>query len=179
MFSITHIESARIISAYLDLSCNSDDEATLSFTLGDSTLNQWKIKVSFNSIIKLLSGLKESKLFCLEVTQLSCNDDSVASQQGCFQYHTGVTGTIQSYNVAGQIQLAAQNYKNCIRQEAGYCCIEFIPTIFKLGPTACAAAATRCASVSSCSQDYILIPEVQNPSGTDNSGSYDRYFMYS
>jgi len=139
--------------SYLDLSCTSDDEATLKFTIGDATLNQWKIKV----------------------TQLSCNDDCIASQQGCFQYHTGVTGTIQSYNVAGQIQLAAQNYKNCIRQEAGYCCIEFIPTIFQLGPIVCAAAATRCASVSTCSQDYVLIPEVANPSGTGNSGSYDRF----
>ena len=28
----------------------------------------------------------------VQVTQFSCNDPHVASQQGCFQYHTGVTG---------------------------------------------------------------------------------------
>ena len=33
--------------AYLDLSCNANDQATLSFTLGDTTNNQWKIKVCF------------------------------------------------------------------------------------------------------------------------------------
>ena len=32
-------------SAYLDLSCNANDQATLAFTLGDTTNNQWKIKV--------------------------------------------------------------------------------------------------------------------------------------
>eukprot|EP00090_Calanus_glacialis_P002293 TRINITY_DN1170_c0_g1_i1.p1 TRINITY_DN1170_c0_g1~~TRINITY_DN1170_c0_g1_i1.p1 ORF type:complete len:249 (-),score=15.37 TRINITY_DN1170_c0_g1_i1:666-1370(-) len=30
--------------SYLDLSCTTTDEATLTFTLGDSALNQWKIK---------------------------------------------------------------------------------------------------------------------------------------
>ena len=33
------------VSAYLDVSQTSTDEATLTFTLGDATLNQWKIKV--------------------------------------------------------------------------------------------------------------------------------------
>lgn len=136
--------------SYLDLSCTSTDEATLTFSLGDSTLNQWKIKV----------------------TQLSCNDPCVASQQGCFQYHTGQTGTIQSYNYAGSIQLAGTQYKNCIRQEAGYCCIEYIPTAFTLGPIACAAAASRCASNLLCSQDYILIPEVIH---TGPPASFDRF----
>jgi len=136
--------------SYLDLSCTSTDEATLTFTLGDATLNQWKIKV----------------------TQLSCDDDYVAAQEGCFQYHIGTTGTIQSYNLAGSIQLVGQNYKNCIRQEAGYCCIEYVPTTYTLGPIACAAAATRCASMSMCTLDYILIPEVSNQ---DAPNSYDRF----
>jgi len=140
--------------SYLDLSCTSTDEASLSFTLGDATNNQWKIKV----------------------TQLSCNDDTVASSQGCFQYHTGVSGTISSYNIAGNsAMLAAQNYKNCIRQEAGHCCIEFHPTIFKLAPNTCADAANRCASASICLQDYILIPEVENIGTATDSQSYDRF----
>ena len=53
--------------SYLDLSLTDTDTATLAFTLGDSTLNQWKIKV----------------------TQYSCSDSYVAAQAGCFQYHTG------------------------------------------------------------------------------------------
>jgi len=136
--------------SYLDLSTTSADEATLTFTLGDSTLNQWKIKV----------------------TQLSCSEDYVSHQANCFQYHTGQTGTIQSYNYAGSLQIAATNYKNCIRQEAGHCCIEYIPTAFTMGPIACAAAATRCASASTCSEDYILIPAVIN---YGPPASFDRF----
>ena len=75
----------------------------------------------------------------------------------------------------GAIQLIGQNYKNCIRQEAGHCCIEFTPITYTLGPIACAAAATRCASVSMCTLDYILIPGVTNESGADQPGSFDRY----
>jgi len=141
------------LHSYLDLSCTDTDDATLTFTLGDTTLNQWKIKV----------------------TQLSCDDSCVASQQGCFQYFTGITGTIQSYNLAGELELVGQNYKNCIRQEAGYCCIEYVPTSFQLGTATCADAANRCASASSCLTEYVIIPGVTNPSGVAQPDSYDRF----
>ena len=44
---ILHFQICRqnFMLAYLDLSQTSTDEATLTFTLGDATLNQWKIKV--------------------------------------------------------------------------------------------------------------------------------------
>jgi len=131
--------------SYVDLSCTSTDTATLSFTLADATLNQWKIKV----------------------TQYSCDGNGIAAQQGCFQYHTGVTGTIQSYNFANLAQIQGQNYKNCIRQEEGYCCIEYTPVTYSISPTTCASAAditlaantaNRCSGASICINDYILIP---------------------
>ena len=40
------ILNIKLCSAYVDLSCNADDEATISFTLGDSTNNQYKVKVN-------------------------------------------------------------------------------------------------------------------------------------
>jgi len=122
--------------SYLDLSCTSTDTATISFTLGDATNNQWMIKV----------------------TQYSCNDDCVASQAGCFQYHTGVTGTIQSYNFQGGAQISNQNYKNCIRQEEGHCCIQYTVIAYNIDDTTCADAANRCAGGSTCTVDFILIP---------------------
>jgi len=122
--------------SYLDLSCTSTDTATISFTLGDATNNQWMIKV----------------------TQYSCNDDCVASQAGCFQYHTGVTGTLQSYNFQGGSQISNQNYKNCIRQEEGHCCIQYTVIGYNIDATTCADAANRCAGGSTCSRDAILIP---------------------
>merc|ERR1719495_2878854 len=122
--------------SYLDMSCTSTDTATITFTIGDTTDNQWKIKV----------------------TQMSCNDDCVASQAGCFQYHTGVTGTLQSYNFQGGSQISNQNYKNCIRQEEGHCCIQYTVIGYNIDATTCADAANRCAGGSTCSRDAILIP---------------------
>ena len=58
------------------------------------------------------------------MSQFSCDDEYVAAQVGCFQYFTGLTGTLQSYNYAGLAQIKGMNYKNCIRAEEGYCCIQ-------------------------------------------------------
>jgi len=147
--------------SYIDMSCTSTDSATLTFTLGNTVTNQWKIKV----------------------TQYSCNDPTVASQQGCFQYHTGITGTIQSYNFAGAQQLAAQNYKNCIKQEAGYCCIQYTVISYHMGGGAadgvstCAnGVANRCSGATLCTSDFIIIPQggfsTTSPAGNIN---YDRF----
>ena len=111
-------------TANLDLSCTRTDTATLSFTLGDTTNNQYKIKV----------------------TQYSCNDADVATSAGCFQYFTGVTGTIDSYNLANTVQLATLDYQNCIRQEEGYCCIEYTVISYKIGTITCANAAAAAAN---------------------------------
>ena len=82
-----------------------------------------------------------------------------------------MSGTINSYNLANSAQLSTLNYKNCIRQEAGYCCIEYTAISYKLGPLACSnAAAARCSGASVCSIDYIIIPEVEN----DSQVTYDR-----
>jgi len=147
--------------SYLDMSCTSTDEATLSFTLGSATTNQWKIKV----------------------TQYSCNDPTVASQQGCFQYHTGITGTLQSYNFAGGQQLVGQQYKNCIRQEEGYCCIQYTPVVYKLGAgiadtvqTCANAVANRCSGASLCTSEMISIPgAMSSVSGNGGGLNYDQY----
>jgi len=117
-----------------------DDSATISFTLGDTTNNQWKMKV----------------------TQYSCNDAGIAAQSGCFQYFTGVTGTVQSYNFANSLQLATQSWKACIRQEVGYCCIQWTVISYNLSPTACDAPANTCAGATNCITEYITIPGGQS-----------------
>ena len=111
----------------------------------------------------------------LQVTQYSCQDDYVAAQEGCFQYHTGVTGTIQSYNLAGGAQIQGQNYKNCIRQEEGYCCIQYTVISYAISATTCADATdNRCSGASVCTIDYILIPNAI----TSGIVSYDRLKKY-
>ena len=47
---------------------------------------------------------------------------------GCLQYQTGLTGRITTFNFAAtdsQQHLASQSYSHCIRQEAGFCCIQY------------------------------------------------------
>ena len=136
-----------LLSAYMDLSTTSADEATISFTIGDSTSNQYKIKVS----------------------QYSCDDPHISAQAGCFQYFVGQSGTIESYNLANTAQLSTLDYNNCIRQELGYCCIEYSVSTFTLGPHSCDTTANRCAGALDCSADYIIIPEV-----TTGAQTYDR-----
>merc|ERR1712071_652295 len=124
--------------------------------LGDSTTNQFKIKVS----------------------QLSCNSPNVAQLEKCFQYFTGVTGTVNSYNYAGTQMIAGHQYTNCIRQEADHCCIQwsqYSTTTFKVagGPRtnaansaiACAgiAAATLCSDGVGCTRTTSSFPTVAPP----------------
>lgn len=156
------------LHAYLDLSPTSGDTATLTFTIGDSTSNQFKIKV----------------------TQLSCSDYQISQWQQCFQYFTGVTGTIRSYNYAQPQLLAAQQFNHCIRQEEDHCCIQYSPvspsTFRMAGGRADTAAGTPCIGADAallcsdglgCSTDFLLIP---NSGGSGvvgaNAGSpSDRY----
>ena len=106
------------------------------------------------------------------MTQYSCEEAYVAAQQGCFQYFTGLTGTLQSYNYAGLAQIQGQQYKNCIRAEEGFCCIQFDVVAFAVSATDCSDATTnRCSGSSVCTTDYIIVP------GTVSTGvvTYDRF----
>jgi len=146
--------------SYLDVGCAldattgvcTDDTATLKFTLANS--NTYKIKV----------------------TQYSCQDQYVKDQAGCFQYFTGITGTVKSYNYADStspMHLAAQNYKACVRQEEGMCCIEWKAADWAVNAATCADADNRCVTAEKCGDDYVLIPDGANP-GTDPT-TFDRY----
>ena len=98
----------------------------MDFT-GDSTQRKWEIKVS--------------QFLCGSVY-------SPQSGSGCLQYHTGLTGQITSFNFqvsnfkshfrlgnsyiflfASQntqsYHLQNQDYSVCIRQAAGFCCVEY------------------------------------------------------
>ena len=140
------------ITAYLDMSLTEADTATLAFTIGDATNNQWKIKVS--SVL----SFQTRQFIRFQVTQYSCDDECISAQEGCFQYHRGITGTIQSYNFAGSAQLQGQNYKNCIRQEEGYCCIQYTVNTYTINAATCVDVDNLCVGAVACSIDYILIP---------------------
>jgi len=136
--------------AYIDVSCTCTDSATLSFVLGDTTDNQWKIKV----------------------TQLSCNDPDVSNTESCQQYFTGITGTFSSYGFDSSQMIMGQNYAYCIRPAAGYCCIEYTPVTWSVFAGSIEAmdcvdpGATNqdsCAGAVNCNVNFIVVPGVQSP----------------
>ena len=59
----------------------------------------------------------------VQVSQYSCDDEYVAAQIGCFQYFTGLTGTLQSYNFAGAAQIKVQTtVLHCCSVLTAGCC---------------------------------------------------------
>lgn len=60
----------------------------------------------------------------LRTTQIPCHSE-VRPPSGCLQYHTTLAGRFQTFNFDGAIHLIEQDYDICIRQAAGYCCIQY------------------------------------------------------
>jgi len=93
---------------YIELGTSNTATASLAFTFSTTTNSDdrnWDIKVS----------------------QYTCYDSN-APYQGCFQWFTGLTGTITTFNYGSDtnnIHLPNQNYRACVRQEEDYCCVKY------------------------------------------------------
>ena len=62
------------------------------------------------------------------VSQIECSNPSRA-ESDCFQYFTGFSGRVMSFNFGNSRPLIEnQQYSICVRQEEGYCGIEWSPT---------------------------------------------------
>ena len=60
------------------------------------------------------------------ITQINCAEKSIVEAPGgCNQYYFGTEGIIKTFNFEGVQYLAGQNYKMCIRSEAGACYVAF------------------------------------------------------
>ena len=111
---------------------------TLSFIWTSSTTRAWNI----------------------HIMQISC-EAIWKPPEGCVQHFTGTTGYIYSYNYAGGVHLANQQYTNCIRAERGYCSIGYTAvtsTDFQISlitPTASPTAIGNYGDL--CTLDYITI----------------------
>jgi len=82
------------------------DSLELTFSLVGTTERQWNILVS----------------------QIACTDPWRAPAD-CLQYHTGVTGNIQSFNFPNGQLLSSQAYRICFRQELDYCKISYTASL--------------------------------------------------
>jgi len=81
-----------------------DDSATIAFTFAE---------------------VDATRTFEIKVTQFHC-DSEMRPPEGCLQYHTGIDGSIQTFNYDNDdVHLENQQYSICIRKEMGFCCIEY------------------------------------------------------
>ena len=119
-------------SVYLDIGRGSSDTANLAFTFSGTF----------------------SRYFDIKVTQIPC-DVNYDPPNGCLQYHTGIDGRFETFNFDGGQHLRNQNYRVCVRQEEGYCCIVWMQcasTSFRIN-SATSADFDKAQIGSNCSED--------------------------
>jgi hypothetical protein len=146
---------------YSEFGATSTDSITLTITYGSTTT---------------------AKTWNVLLRQISCTA-SYKAPTDCVQYHTGATGTIQSYNFAGGQLLNSQYYNNCIRTEEGYCKIQYkestgqTPDTFSMNASPVTNAE---ASSGGCPVGFVYIPNLSSdginaltiPASTESFISY-------
>merc|ERR1719219_380257 len=117
------------------------------------------------------SSAATTSAFTIKVTQIECSSKTVAPN-GCLQYFTEDTGTIETfnYNSAAGVLLVNQDYSSCVRTGRTYCAICYYSSSFKLSvPNAIAAIGsfgvdTNCGTASTTAYanaggyDHVVIP---------------------
>ncbi|CAG9558262.1 unnamed protein product [Danaus chrysippus] len=122
-----------------------------------------------------------SRRWNIQLTQLGCDCPGIAPN-GCLQYYTGMTGTINSFNygtaantalsaslVTGTRQIANLNYGICIRMEAGFCGIQYAQSassVFSFTVTGdvegadntVLGTAVGAVNGAACTTDFVVIP---------------------
>lgn len=133
---------------YIDMGEDAGDTASLNFAFGAGANGNrvWEIKVS--------------ELFCRSVLR---------PPSGCLQYLIGSKGTLETFNFAGNNgHLINQNYGICIRQEQGFCCVQYytcdVDNSFSLDTNGNLIAGMSLVDTQ-CSKDYI---NIEGSSSTGN-----------
>ena len=84
-----------------------------------------------------------------------------------------MTGTIQSFNFAGGMHLANQNYMSCFRTEQGMCEIQFATTA--IGSFALDGLNNNPGALSvgdECTRDYIFFLSTRGARNVDNANRF-------
>ena len=142
---------------------------------------------SSRTIVEWLHEVSPERGWKILVTQIPCDcqdsslPDSLAPT-GCLQYHTGITGTISSFNFHGTIMnyepcyfgnettcgapiwtghLNSLDYSTCIRSAPGYCGIAFEQgdaESFQLSGLDSGNTPYPYNGETQCNEDYLFIP---------------------
>jgi len=122
---------------YVDIGALASDSATLTFNFAAVANQMWEIKVS----------------------QIACDSGS-SPPDGCLQWHTGLTGRFTTFNFldTADNHLPNQDYSVCIRQEEGFCCVQYTVCADAMSWTLDTVIAGVAETDSRCETDYIAIP---------------------
>jgi len=129
----------------------------------------------------LFGGDTFSRSYNIHVTQYDMTNE-MGGPTGCLQYFTGDTGTITTYNweSTASFHLQNQDYSACIRRNKDFCVICYAATITHVANTVVnsfglslgsAVALADAQADSSCSSDYILIPNGQMVAAVPPTGT--------
>ena len=135
-----------------------------------------------------------SRAWTVRVSQLEC-DPNMA---GCFQYWTGNSGVITSFNFfnpdstrqvhlgrtdwcdgvrVSQCVSAGLDYTVCVRREVGHCCLKLSPTTspdgWDLNGVGCSSDCNTANTCKTDGNDFILIPDA-NMNGRNPDQSFTR-----
>ena len=106
------------------------------------------------------------RAFKMKISQIECGAVN-RGVEGCLQYHTGVSGTIRSFNYmdAEGLQLSNQEYSVCVRHERGFCGISYTACPDPLHTISESFTISKPASAgevmvgdTTCTTDWISIP---------------------
>jgi len=109
----------------------------------------------------------ETRKWEIKVAQISCSSD-YSPPEGCAQWFTEPSGTIQDWAGADGILQDGLSYNICVRQNMGYCCVEYQDCggdTFNVNSAISATAAGL--SGTQCTLDWI---EIDGAGGTCDGG---------
>uniref|UniRef100_A0A8D8Z1W6 CUB domain-containing protein n=2 Tax=Cacopsylla melanoneura TaxID=428564 RepID=A0A8D8Z1W6_9HEMI len=100
----------------------------LSDLCGENTGQHVYVNVSPGSSVSLMVMTSGGApyMWKIKITQIDCKKDSaLVAPNGCLQYYTDISGTIQSFNYMGRLYQANLDYAICIRRSLNTCRVEY------------------------------------------------------
>jgi len=99
----------------------------------------------------------ETRKWEIKVAQIPCFSD-YSPPEGCAQWFTEPSGIISDWSGADNSLQDSLDYQICVRQNMGYCCVEYTATEFSVkGPTDGTANDGKGLVGTSCTNDWINI----------------------
>ncbi|XP_050423186.1 uncharacterized protein LOC126834970 isoform X2 [Adelges cooleyi] len=76
--------------------------------------------------LMMMTSQSSRYVWKVRITQIDClADPQAVAPTGCLQYHTSLSGTIQSFNYAGGMYQSGLDYAICIKRSVNTCRVEF------------------------------------------------------